>query len=268
MTSRLNNNMTPLEVKLVPVKDIQYDPDLNMRSGRLDDDFAGTLADVLMERETADLEPVILFAEDGPRGRTFYYIGDGNHRYISYRLAKRDRIPAKVYGGGREAAWRCALGANADQTSKPRTRKDLRRAVLEALNRLWFGADVRTRPSQQDIAKLCRTSQQTVSNILKLEEERRNPQPGPVARDAQPGEQMDFWEKIRCDYSQVVERVTQFRTASIYRDLANTHPREAIENLTAIADGLQAEYRELREHIAAIRKGVEASQQKNRGIIL
>lgn len=218
-----------------------------------DPDFAYTLMEVLQEDAEAELEPVILFeGEFNRHGKgACYWIGDGNHRVSAYHLAGRKTIPAIVYQGGREAAFRHALGANADQRAKPRTRKDLRRAVMTALNKLYFEVSGAERATQAQIAELCKTSQVTVHRIIRQMEDQEKQPEEPV--------QMDFWEQLSGEFDAVISHARQVRENPRYLQWTNEDPKQAVEGLTAIADALQHEYREIRRHVEAIREGMAKS---------
>ena len=235
----------------VLLKHIELDPELQMRASH-DTDFVVTLADVLEDAD-AELDPIQLF-QDATANPPEYYIGDGNHRFCAYRVAGRKEIPAIVHPGGKRAAWEHALGANADQRAKPRTRKDLRRAVMAALRELYFPLPIKDRPSQQHIAELCRTSQMTVSRIVKELESPKDEPP------AEPPTQLDFWNQLTGEFNELVQSARHIRESEAYLQWFRQDPAKAAEGLTAIADALQQEYRELREHAKAIREGMARSR--------
>jgi hypothetical protein len=174
--------------------------ELQMRADKIDPEFLVTLVDVL-ENPLADLEPVVLFTsrkKNGEHGE--YYIGDGNHRVAAYRYIGRLDIPAIVHvvdtaaGSAFNSAWHYALGANADQVSKPRTRKDVRRAILEALKR--YQDDIRgRRVTQTQIAEWCKCAQQAVSRLWKEYFERpetSKPLPSNEKKPEFPNKQAEF----------------------------------------------------------------------------
>lgn len=159
----------------VSVSDIEFDTSLQMRADDVDAEFAATLADHI--REGAELPPCRLFRDEGT-GR--YFIGDGWHRVAAYRIACGDKstILAVVSSGGRAAAFAYAVGANADQQAKPRTRRDLRKAVIAALHEYMLGPNAaknmqcifencKKPATQAQIAELCKVNQSNVSRILK-----------------------------------------------------------------------------------------------------
>ena len=170
----MTTEFIPMTVQ-VSVSDIEYDTSLQMRADDVDAEFAATLADHI--REGAELPPCRLFRDEAT-GR--YFIGDGWHRVAAYRIACGDKctILAVVSPGGRAAAFAWAVGANADQQAKPRTRRDLRKAVIAAIREYMLGPSAaknthcvfencKKPATQAQIAELCHTTQQTVSRILK-----------------------------------------------------------------------------------------------------
>lgn len=236
---------------MIELTGIIIDPNLQMRH-KHDPDFVDTLAE-LLEDADKELDPVILFAA-GTDDDMSYRIGDGNHRVAAYHLAKRKRIPAIVHDGGYEAALKYALGANADQRSKPRTRKDLRKAVLAALEKYYFNCSVYDRLTQAEIAEICRTSQMTVSRIIReLEGKDKKP-------EAKAPEQLDFWEQLTGEFQEMISQVRVAREAPAYLAYASREPEKAAQYYSAIADELQQEYRELKRLVASIQEGIARSK--------
>lgn len=188
--------MTTETIVQVPLNQIVIDRSLQMRDEDTDSAFCETLIDALAAGEK--LPPAVLFVEDYIDERGIpcvsYYIGDGWHRFFAHMQAQRP-LPAVVHPGGRAAAFAYALGANADQLAKPRTRRDLRKAVTRAIEAYISGPDAEANTAilrkytfsngscvsiskrgkvatQEEIAALCRTTQKTVSNIIRdLEKE-------------------------------------------------------------------------------------------------
>ncbi|MEM0967703.1 MAG: ParB N-terminal domain-containing protein, partial [Verrucomicrobiota bacterium] len=115
---------------LIPVAQLLFDPEIQMRTG-LDDDHLGDLVAAL--KAGKDLPPIDVFPAQGddpigPNGE-HYYIADGNHRGSAYRLADREQIAIYQHTGGRAAAIKFALGANAEHNALRRTNSDKRKAV-------------------------------------------------------------------------------------------------------------------------------------------
>jgi uncharacterized ParB-like nuclease family protein len=109
-----------------------------------------TVADYAERMEAGDIfPPAELFEESGA-----YYIGDGWHRLLAAQKNGDVTIQANVQPGGRVAAVKCALGANATHGLK-RTNADKRRSVEVALAE--FG-----NLSDREIAKVCAVGHQLV----------------------------------------------------------------------------------------------------------
>jgi hypothetical protein len=106
-------------------------------------------------RETkAPLDPILVF----PVGKEFYVM-DGHHRLAAYDTARwKDDIPARVYTGTLEEAWRAALGSN--------TKNKLAMTKDEKLNAAWtIVKKEHPRDSVASTAKLCQVSTGTVDNM-------------------------------------------------------------------------------------------------------
>jgi hypothetical protein len=103
--------------------------------------------------------PVELFAGAGENdGR--YWIGDGWHRVLAAIQLGRPTIQANVSPGGRLAALKCALGANAVHGQR-RTNADKRRCVEIALREF-------PKLSSRAIAELCGVSHTFVDGARPL----------------------------------------------------------------------------------------------------
>lgn len=103
--------------------------------------------------------PIELFTDGGINSP--HFIGDGYHRFHTYRKAGRDAIPANVTvcEDPRFEAFKFALSANATH-GIPRTNADKRNAVRQAL-----ACERLQGMSLRELAKVCGVSYQTVSNI-------------------------------------------------------------------------------------------------------
>lgn len=250
---------------MLPLKSVVADEALQMREGGIDWDFVDTLADALRK---AHLSPITVFADE--KDADTYWLADGFHRRAAYESEKRPEIPATVHPGGRDAAFQCCLGANADQNAKPRTRKDLRKAVIAALREFYFAQTSEaentkfvklpraTRLSFERIAEICRTTQQTVSNVaaaLQREasgaatepEERRGPSGAP--------EQLDFWEELRSDYLLPIASARAMRSQPAFLRTIQSDPKRAVDEIESIVNGLNEEVRELRQLAQSVKTG-------------
>ena len=96
--------------------------------------------------------PAELFEESGA-----YYIGDGWHRLLAAQKNGDVTIQANAQAGGRVAAIKCALGANATHGLK-RTNADKRRSVEVALSE--FG-----NLSNVEIGRICAVSDPFVGRV-------------------------------------------------------------------------------------------------------
>lgn len=146
------------------VETIRYDDALQMRN-TLDEDHMQDLIDAFKSGE--EIPPVELFEdEDGVR-----WIGDGNHRFKAAQFAGIKAIPARILPGGRPAAFRRALGANAEHNALRRTNSDKRKAVKMALNshNAIFGTD---KIKNVAVAEVCAVAESFVRKIRKELEEK------------------------------------------------------------------------------------------------
>lgn len=242
---------------------ILFEEDLQMRAEETDWEFVDTLTDVL--RGGGDLAPVVLF-EDPESDEKIHLIGDGNHRYHAYREAGRATIPAIVKPGGMAAAFDYALGANADQNAKPRTRNDIRRAVEAAVMHRIFEAPKKDRWTQQRVADACKVNQSTVCRIYKeIKAERdqvKKPQSPSTKKSPEPVSSEAFWKAFRADVSGAIDSVRDTLKARVYLDGFGRYPETAAEELEGIAEMLKAEARQAVETAKAIRVGMASEKQK------
>lgn len=144
----------PLDRQL-PLSDIEVDADLQLRVEAHDPTYIQNLSQLISDG--IEIQPVVVYADDD--GDSKIRLVDGHARYEAYRTAKRTKIPAKVYSGGKRDALFAACGANATH-GKSRTDSDKRRAVETMLS------DPEWRKlSQGLIARHCGVTQQLVSKI-------------------------------------------------------------------------------------------------------
>lgn len=103
--------------------------------------------------------PIVLFTDGGINSQ--HFIGDGYHRFHSYRQAGREAIPADVTvcDDPRFEAFKYALSANATH-GIPRTSADKRNAVRQALACQAFA-----KLSLRELAKLCDVSMSLVKTL-------------------------------------------------------------------------------------------------------
>lgn len=187
--------MSQPEIQHIPLSQIKVIPELQMRAEDVDWAFVETLAESI--KDGAQLPPIHLFVTDDPVDPA-YYIGNGNHRYHGHVVAELEEINAIVEPGGYEAAFKHALGANAEQNAKPRTRKDIRKAVIAAIEELIFNVGTGQRATQQEIAELCKCTQKTVSNIFR---ELTSTEVKPPKEE----EQLNFFDHLNADFGIIPE---------------------------------------------------------------
>ena len=110
-----------------------------------------------LHRQRTPLTPIIVF----PVGDVFYVM-DGHHRLAAYDTARWTRaIPAQVYQGSLDAAWRSALGRN--------SRDKLAMSKEDKLASAWrLVKKEDPRDSIASIANLSQVSESTVSNMRQV----------------------------------------------------------------------------------------------------
>lgn len=122
----------------------------------LDPAHVAALVEVLRSGRTFSTRPIVYQDEAG------YWLADGWHRLAAYEVVDQTEIEVEIREGGRRAAFRHALGANAEH-GKPRTQKDKRRAVDLALGDAEIGA-----LSNREIADITGTSHTFVAGRREL----------------------------------------------------------------------------------------------------
>lgn len=220
--------------------------DLQMRDGGLDANFIEGLVEYLIENPDKDLPPIVVFADE--ETPDLYHVGDGWHRLQSYRARpSRKTMPALVYQGGKKAAWHYALRANADQTAKPRTRGDLRKAVRAAIDH--YKEDLEAgRMTQQRIAEMCKTSQKTVSRIwhqyYTIPQERKDQRA--LVRGEGPY-QLSFFDQWAADWRPILTYIDRIpKIASALLD-DNVSLNDRIEACRAMRETLRCREQELKD---------------------
>jgi hypothetical protein len=145
----------PAERKQVLLAKVEIDRSTQARV-RLNPQHVDALADVLGQGKEFKENIEVYF--DGWK----YWLGDGFHRAKAYEKAGRVRVWALVREGTHRDALVHAAGAN-DAHGLPRTRKDVRRAIL-----LLLDDEEYAKLSDRAIAKIVRCSDKTVGAV-KLE---------------------------------------------------------------------------------------------------
>lgn len=217
--------------------------DLQIRT-ETDGDQIDNLRDAL--QAGAQLPPVDLYlSADGETA----YIADGWHRYHAHREAKCKTIPAILHPGGKPAALKHALGANADHGLR-RTNRDKRNAVKIALREF-------PKMSAREVAKTCAVTHPFVLKIQKEVVTVTTPDPSdPSHPSAPPPAQIDFWETFRADASEIITgfraRITEAQTLKRFEE----EPERTAQELEALAETMANETREIRETVKKLREGI------------
>ena len=241
--------LSPQVSKQIPLTQIDTTAiDLQIRE-QIDPDQIDNLREAIESK--IELPPIDLFESETEENA--YYIGDGWHRLHAHREAKCKTIAAIVHPGGRAAALKHALGANADHGLR-RTNRDKRNAVKIALKHF-------PKLSNRELAKLCRVTHACVNKIKKQVETVSTPTPSDSSHPTdQKTQQIDFWDTFRADASEIV---TGFRAR--LRD-AHTlgrfeqEPERTAQEFESLADVLAQEAREIKATAAKIREGIAASK--------
>lgn len=136
-------------MKHIPLTAIDFDSATQLRA-EINTETVNEYAERMADGDK--FPPVDLF-EVGDR----YLIGDGWHRLLAYQKNEQVTIEAEIHTGGRSAAIRFALGANAKH-GMARTNADKRKAVETALKEF-------PNLSNREIARICGVSHHTVSKV-------------------------------------------------------------------------------------------------------
>jgi len=239
--------LSPQVSKQIPLTQIDTTAiDLQIRE-QIDPDQIDNLREAIESK--IELPPIDLFQSETEENA--YYIGDGWHRLHAHREAKCKTIAAIVHPGGRAAALKHALGANADHGLR-RTNRDKRNAVKIALSAFKTH-------SGREIARICNVTESLVRTIKKKQMEQSSTQTPSNPTD-QKTLQIDFWDTFRADASEIV---TGFRAR--LRD-AHTlgrfeqEPERTAQEFESLADVLAQEARKIKATAAKIREGIAASK--------
>ena len=244
-------SQNPGRLVTIPYAQINADRALQMREVHSDGDQIDNLVEAYGSDPGA-VPPIDVFEGEGEQP---YYIGDGWHRYFALGQLRRGEVPARVHPGGRPAALKHALGANAAHGLR-RTNKDKRKAVTVALGE-W------PKLSDRAIAEICKVSHTTVIRIRKevqveLCSTSRVGADGKTYPVKDPV-QLDFWEKFRWEMTTAIQSCSSLVKDPGYRALWEEDPQRAAEELDATADALRTELREIQATARAIREGIAAS---------
>lgn len=246
----------------VNIADITHDESLQMRDRGIDPDFVETLGQTLREDDAAQLDPVTLFAEDLADGTRILRLADGFHRFYGYHYARRKTIPAEIIPGGLAAALKHALGANADQRAKPRTRRDLRKAVETALHVYYFASEKSNNVTKfhklsngqrlnfSQIAEICKTTKMTVSRIAKALQAETAP---PAKAPSEPPRpvQETFFDILDRAYEPVAKAFENFvqHTAWLDPDIPREEKLKGLKDIIHQVDYIKRKLREREQQL-------------------
>lgn len=137
----------------IPLQSIQRDTGLQMRVKEIDRAIVRQYAEAMKRGET--LPAIVLFVDEAGR----LWPGDGWHRIAAHESLALSEIEADVRPGGRPAAFRFALSANAKHGLR-RTQADRRYVVQQALR----DEELRQQ-SDRALGELCGVDHKTVGKI-------------------------------------------------------------------------------------------------------
>lgn len=210
--------MPKSRIVTIPVSQLFFDQELQMREGFDEDHLEALISHI---KAGGELPPIKVFPAQGsdPIGRNgeHYYIADGNHRGMAHRRAGVDLINVEQMTGGRSAALKHALGANAEHNALRRTNRDKRKAVFCALNSYStiFGE---TKIKNVAVAEACRVAESFVRKIrLELKGEKKKRIDG-KSRDAEQLFLNLFFNKRRGAIPQLKEQLESPDFAQISQD--------------------------------------------------
>ncbi len=225
--------------------------DLQQRDDGVDHEHVDDIKAAIAAGEPIAAIDIYIDSEDPPIG----YIADGWHRYIAYKLAGKKTIPARIHAGGHEAAFKASLSANAKQLARPRRRADIRKAVEAAITKFVFSVKTKKdRLKQTEIAELCATTQQTVSNVLKrLEEERKQAKAkdrvedtAAAATEAPKPQQIDFFSQLNESFKPVEEGLKEVFNHTFFLNPDITK-KDKVDAATGIETKLKQHLQDIRD---------------------
>ncbi|MEM0964818.1 MAG: hypothetical protein AAGJ81_01535 [Verrucomicrobiota bacterium] len=249
-TDKPGTEKLEFEISDIPLKEIDLTAtDLQMRDDSAGD---GDQVDNLVEAYKAgdDVPPIVLFAAD--KSGT-YYIGDGWTRcYAIKKVRGKNTINAKVYSGGRDAAFKHACGANANHGLR-RTNADKRKAVTSALKK-W------PEMSDRSIADICKVGNQMVGHVRKEvcdshTSTRKGKDGKAYPTPKKKSEQIDFWQVFTDDFNGHLTEMEVSWTNPVFQEEVVKDPEKAADQLETIANAIADEAREMRNLAKKIRSG-------------
>ena len=199
-----------------------------------------------------ELPPITVF-QDGEFDR--YFIGDGWHRFLAHKLSNKKQIKADIRPGGKDAALRHSLGANAEHDALRRTNRDKRKAVKIALksHSAIFGTD---KIKNVAVAELCKVAESFVRKVRKELEIKADNQPTESgSTGGEPPAQTDFFAELNASYKTIADGFNQVlnHTYFIRPDVTKA------EKLAAVAD-IQRDLANRSQSIKDLKAKLEAQE--------
>lgn len=215
---------------MIPLEKILDDHSLQIRVEN-DTDQIDNLVEAM--EQGADIPPIDLYAKDEFADPS-YLIGDGWHRYYAAKASKRKEILAIIHPGGRPAALKHALGANASHGLR-RSNKDKRHAVEVALAEF-------PKLSNRAIADICKISHQLVnklrSQVATVATSRIGQDGKEYPAGAAKGVQMTLFDRLNEQFKPVADRIDIVCKAGWWID-ATIPQAEKLEAATSLEDRLK-----------------------------
>lgn len=174
----------------IEIKKIQFEPDCQIRE-QVDEAVACEYAGIM--KSGFVFPPVDAFIDQKSGD---YYIGDGYHRIAAAKGNKDTHIEAIVNPGGKTAAIKCALKANAAHGIR-RSSADKRRSISIALRHY-------PKLSNVEIAKICAVSESSVRN-------HRKDSDGSEKRIGSDGKKQAAHKKLPLPYKRAKSAITRMR---------------------------------------------------------
>ena len=246
-----NDCKTPeTTVQNVPLARIIYDPGLQMRD-HIDGDHVDALCDAIDAGES--LPPIDVFDDDeiDPEIIPRYLIGDGNHRFLAAQKRGLKEIACRVFMGGRKAAQKRALGANAEHNALRRTNADKRKSVLCAL-KLYPKASLR------ELADICKVTNPFVLKLKKEVLTVSTPRKGSI-RTSDP-RQMDWYEDF------IAKNYKPFETSFLdvvnapYWMVPDVPPTAKLDTCKQLKDALRKQLHEIEKREDQIKSEILAAK--------
>ncbi|MFA5263963.1 MAG: ParB/RepB/Spo0J family partition protein [Opitutaceae bacterium] len=224
----------PEGVTMLPIEAVIEEKELQMREHWLDAAHLESLREAIAEG--VQLPPAEVYLDDSGGARR-WYLADGHHRHMAWRQSGWTAIPCIIMEGGREAARRRALSANAEHTALRRTNADKRKAVMMALQ--WF-----PKMSLREMADLCAVTHPLVIKMKKQVVTVTTPNSG--KGNLTPGvQQMDWYNDfINTSYRPFEVKFLDVVNAK-YWMVESVPPQEKLKTCTQLKGALRNQIHEI-----------------------